>query len=131
MAPSVETSFSVSWEGAHVGGSDEVAALVVVGAAAAVVVALAAEVGDELECRPPQATRASAQANRSTGRIVISTIGGGSDLSFGAAMADSIVSGAPVQARYGREVKTLGHALREFRHKQSPRVIASAIVGLA
>ena len=46
-------------------------------------------------------------------------------------MTDSIVSGVPVQARYGREVKTLGHAWREFRHKQSPWVIASAIVGLA
>ena len=46
-------------------------------------------------------------------------------------MAESIVSGATVQARYGREVKTLGHAWREFRRKQSPWVIASAIVGLA
>ena len=33
-----------------------------------------------------------------------------------------------VQARYGREVKTLGHAWREFRRKRSPWVIASAIV---
>jgi hypothetical protein len=46
-------------------------------------------------------------------------------------MAGTAVDHAPTQARYGREVKTLGHAWREFRHKQSPWVIATAIVAVA
>jgi hypothetical protein len=31
-------------------------------------------------------------------------------------------------ARYGREVKTLGHAWREFRAKPSPKIIAAGVV---
>jgi hypothetical protein len=42
-------------------------------------------------------------------------------------MAGSVAHSGAGQARYGREVKTLGHAWREFRHKRSPHVIASAI----
>jgi Fatty acid hydroxylase superfamily len=34
--------------------------------------------------------------------------------------------GAP-PARYGREVKTLGHAWREFRARRSPRIIAAGL----
>src|SRR5690349_19702047 len=34
-------------------------------------------------------------------------------------------------ARFGRDVKTLGAAWREFRRKRSPWIIATGIVGLA
>src|ERR671937_70862 len=34
-------------------------------------------------------------------------------------------------ARYGRDVKTLGHAWREFRAKLSPKLIGGAIVAVA
>jgi sterol desaturase/sphingolipid hydroxylase (fatty acid hydroxylase superfamily) len=46
-------------------------------------------------------------------------------------MEESFVSGAAAPARYGREVKTLAHAWREFRHKRSPWVIGSAIAAMA
>ena len=42
-------------------------------------------------------------------------------------MAGEVAHPGVGQARYGRDVKTLGHAWQEFRHKQSPWVIASAI----
>jgi Fatty acid hydroxylase superfamily len=42
-------------------------------------------------------------------------------------MAGAVAHSGVGEARYGREVKTLGHAWREFRHKRSPYVIASAI----
>ena len=46
-------------------------------------------------------------------------------------MAGAVAHPGVGQARYGREVKTLGHAWREFRHNRSPWVIASAITVVA
>ena len=43
----------------------------------------------------------------------------------------SASAGIASHARYGREVKTRGHAWREFRRKQSPRIIGGAIVAAA
>ena len=43
----------------------------------------------------------------------------------------STAAGTASRARFGREVKTRGHAWREFHGNRSPRIIAAAIVAAA